>query len=120
MKDNVEGVRGYKQISLKKFSKAISHNLKLLALSRDLNLYELQNQIVAEFISDMNKLDQLVTPALADKSHYNVFLGIEVHKLTSALSEQLKVPESEIVYSALVSYADRLALSEPLIAPHTD
>lgn len=124
MNERVDGVRGYKQISLKKFSRAISHNLKLLALSRDLNLYELQNQIVEEFITVQgDQLEafikthgQLIKPELIDKNHYNVFLEPKVSKLTSTLSEQLKVSESEIVYSALVTYADKLELSKPLVA----
>lgn len=119
-----EGVRGYKQISLKKFGKAISHNLKLLALSRDQNQYELQNQIVADFLVSpkitaqlikAKASDQLIRPELADKNHYNVFLRPEVYQLTCALSERFSVPESEIVYTALVAYADELALSKPLI-----
>ncbi|WP_303745449.1 hypothetical protein [Enterobacter hormaechei] len=124
-----EGVRGYKQISLKKFGKAISHNLKLLALSRDLNQYELQNQIVEDFLYNpqtteqlirAKATDQMIRPELADKNHYNVFLRPDVYQLTSAMSERLKVPESEIVYAALVVYADKLELSKPLISADTN
>lgn len=124
-----EGVRGYKQISLKKFGKAMSHNLKLLALSRDLNQYELQNQIVADFLNNpktteelikTKSSDQIIRPELADKNHYNVFLRPEVYQLTCALSERFRVPESEIVYAALVVYADKFALSKPLIPSDTN
>ncbi|EJJ0671701.1 hypothetical protein C3D80_20230 [Cronobacter sakazakii] len=108
----VVGVKGYKQIVLKKFSKIISHNLRLLALSRDLNLYELHDQIVDDFLNDTP--EALVEPQGTDGHLYNVFVGPEVQQRAAALSAKLNVPESEIVYSALVTFADKLQLSQPL------
>lgn len=118
MSDKADGVRGYKQISLKKFSKTISHNLRLLALSRGLNLYELHDQIVDDYTKQTPS--ELVKPEQTDKCHYNVFLGQAVQEQVSALADILKVPESEIIYSALITYADKLELNVPLVSAHAD
>lgn len=106
-----EGVRGYKQIHLKKFSKTISHNLRLLALSRDLPLYELHDKIITDFINDAELIQQ---PQVEDQCSYNVFIGPTAQERAAALSAKLNIPESEIFYSALFAFADRYKLSEPL------
>ena len=113
VKDKLQGVRGYKQISLKRFSRTISHNLTLLALSRGQNLYELHDQIVGEFVcSEAN----LIKPIVNETYSYNVFIGPEAQELATSLSMKLKVTESEIIYSALVSFADKLLLNHSLAA----
>ncbi|EOR7867374.1 hypothetical protein FYL99_RS20085 [Escherichia coli] len=112
MKDQSKGVRGYKQIHLKKFSKTISHNLKLLALSREINLYELHGQIIAEYIK--SDILPLTVPLATDKATYNVFVGQEEMKRVEELSHRLHVPESEIFFSALVNFADKHNLSQEL------
>ncbi|PXW50352.1 hypothetical protein DFO55_12423 [Grimontella sp. AG753] len=106
-----EGVKGYKQIHLKKFSKAISHNLRLLALSRDLTLYELHDKIITDFIDDAEMIQQ---PNVIDQCGYNVFIGPQAQERAAALSAKLNIPESEIFYSALFAFADKYQLSEPL------
>ncbi|EBM1788538.1 hypothetical protein DVL38_23315 [Salmonella enterica] len=137
-----EGVKGYKQIHLKKFSKTISHNLRLLALSRDLPQYELHDKIITDFIEDAEMIQQppvidqsaenvssadtqeltaalsarlvIQQPPLVDQCGYNVFIGPEAQERAAALSAKLKIPESEIFYSALFAFADRYKLSQPL------
>ncbi|AXC88514.1 hypothetical protein PZE02_003454 [Salmonella enterica subsp. enterica serovar Vitkin] len=106
-----DGVKGYKQIHLKRFSKTISHNLRLLALSRDLPLYELHDKIITDFIEDAEMIQQ---PPVIDQCGYNVFIGPKAQEQAAALSAKLKIPESEIFYSALFAFADRYKLSEPL------
>ncbi|EDK1561885.1 hypothetical protein [Enterobacter hormaechei] len=112
MRDQSKGVRGYKQIHLKKFSRTISHNLKLLALSREINLYELHGQIIAEYINGDTL--PLAEPQANDQASYNVFVGQEALKRVEELSSRLDVPESEIFFSALVNYADKYNLSQEL------
>lgn len=109
-----EGVKGYKQVHLKKFSKAISHNLRLLALSRGLSLYELHDKIITEYI---DRSEMIPTPQVIDQCGYNVFIGPEAQERAAALSARLNIPESEIFYSALFAFADRYKLSEPLGEP---
>ena len=134
-----EGVKGYKQIHLKKFSKTISHNLRLLALSRE---YELHDKIITDFIEDAEMIQRppvidqsaenvsstdtqelaaalsarlvIQQPPLVDQCGYNVFIGPEAQERAAALSAKLKIPESEIFYSALFAFADRYKLSQPL------
>lgn len=106
-----EGVKGYKQIHLKRFSKAISHNLRLLALSRDLTLYELHDKIITDFI---DKAELIKQPTVSDQCGYNVFIGPKAQERAAALSAKLNIPESEIFYSALFAFADKYQLSEPL------
>ena len=103
MKEQSKGVKGYKQIHLKKFSKTISHNLKLLALSREINLYELHSQIIADFVK--SDILPLVVPQETDTVTYNVFVKQEEMDRVSELSSRLKVTESEIFFSALVNFA---------------
>lgn len=106
-----EGVKGYKQIHLKKFSKVISHNLRLLALSRDLPLYELHDQIITDFTENAKFVG---LPALSDQCSYNVFISPKAQERVAALSASLKIPESEIFYSALYTFAAKNNLSKPL------
>lgn len=96
MKEQSKGVKGYKQIHLKKFSKTISHNLKLLALSREINLYELHSQIIADFVK--SDILPLVVPQETDTVTYNVFVKQEEMDRVSELSSRLKVTESEIFF----------------------
>ncbi|EIK6010616.1 hypothetical protein LKA79_004644, partial [Salmonella enterica] len=81
-----DGVKGYKQIHLKRFSKTISHNLRLLALSRDLPLYELHDKIITDFIEDAEMIQQ---PPVIDQCGYNVFIGPKAQEQAAALSAKL-------------------------------
>lgn len=112
MKEQSKGVKGYKQIHLKKFSKTISHNLKLLALSREINLYELHSQIIADFVK--SDILPLVVPQETDTVTYNVFVKQEEMDRVSELSNRLKVTESEIFFSALVNFAKEYNLNQEL------
>lgn len=113
MKEQSKGVRGYKQIHLKKFSKPISHNLKMLALSREINLYELHSQIISDYV--MSETRSLAEPQDNDVTGgYNIFVDQETLKRVEELSSRLHVPESEIFYSALVTFADKHNLNQAL------
>ncbi|MDM2765702.1 hypothetical protein [Citrobacter sp. Cpo150] len=122
-----DGVKGYKQIHFKRFSKVISHNLRLLAMSRDLNLYELHTQIISDYVANkrtiqIQKKDYALygeqqiqnTPDTTPEGAYNIFISPEAQQQASELSAKLHVTESDILYSALVSFAREHKLSQPL------
>ncbi|MBD5760112.1 hypothetical protein [Citrobacter freundii] len=122
-----EGVKGYKQIHFKRFSKVISHNLRLLALSRDLNLYELHTQIISDYVAKKRTLQiqkrgyalygeqqSQDNPDPTPEGAYNIFISPEAQQQASELSAKLHVTESDIFYSALVTFAHEHKLSQPL------
>lgn len=110
MIDNKISVKDFKKVTLKRFRRTISDNLKLLAMSRDLKLYELHDRIISETLQTGDI--KFTQPGKDDTYLYNVFIGPEAQLITSSLAATLKKPESDIIYSALVAYADKLKLNE--------
>lgn len=101
------GVKTMKKTALKRFNKTIAHNLRLLALSRQQTLYQLQNQIVSDYVNSRNKKISCEKPAINDAYSYNVFIEPDVQEKASLLAERSNLTPTEIIFTALMTYASQ-------------
>ncbi|WP_233981891.1 hypothetical protein [Pectobacterium versatile] len=100
------GVRSMRHVTLECFDAHIANNMKLLARSRNMSLYELQNQIVRSFLID--KMSDKITyePSFTgEKKRYNAFVDDQVFKMIQDRGEEDQRSNSEIVLAAIVSFA---------------
>lgn len=94
-----------KKTALKRFNKTIAHNLRLLALSREQTLYQLQNQIVRDYVNRRSRKILGEKPAPNDTYSYNVFIEPEVQEKASLIAERSNLTPTEIIFTALMAYA---------------
>ncbi|CNF98486.1 hypothetical protein [Yersinia enterocolitica] len=114
--EQTNNVRMMKHVTLERLSKVIANNLKLLAKSRNLSLYELQNQIVEAFLLKHAETEIRYVPSTHDdKNRYNVFVSNSV--FTQILNRGIEAQKSnaEIVYNAIICYARVNGLNNKLL-----
>lgn len=99
------GVKTMKKTALKRFNKVIAHNLRLLALSRQQTLYQLQNQIVSDYVNRRSRKISCEKPAPNDAYSYNVFIEPDVQEKASLMAERSNLTPTEIIFTALMTYA---------------
>ena len=100
------GVKSMKKTALKRFNKTIAHNLRLVALSREQSLYQLQNQIVSDYLqSRRSRKISCEKPAPNDTYSYNVFIEPEVQAKALEMAERSHVTPTEVIFTALMAYA---------------
>ncbi|MCX8959375.1 hypothetical protein EHW64_18135 [Erwinia psidii] len=99
------GVKTMKKTALKRFNKTIAYNLRLVALSREQTLYQLQNEIVSKFVNRKSRKISCKKPAPDDTYSYNVFIEPEVQEKAALMADNNNLTPTEIIFTALVNYA---------------
>ncbi|MCX8966623.1 MULTISPECIES: hypothetical protein [Erwiniaceae] len=99
------GVKTMKKTALKRFNKTIAYNLRLVALSREQTLYQLQNEIVSKFVNRKSRKISCEKPAPDDTYSYNVFIEPEVQEKAALMADNNNLTPTEIIFTALVNYA---------------
>ncbi|UIN19268.1 hypothetical protein [Yersinia ruckeri] len=114
--EKTNNVRMMKHVTLERLSKVIANNLKLLAKSRNLSLYELQNQIVEAFLLKHAETEIRYEPSIHDdKNRYNVFVSNSVFAQIQSRGVKDQKSNAEIAYNAIICYARANGLNNKLL-----
>ncbi|MDE9487511.1 hypothetical protein [Xenorhabdus bovienii] len=114
--EQTNNVQMMKHVTLERLSKVIANNLKLLAKSRSLPLYELQNQIVKAFLLKHAETKIRYVPSTHDdKNRYNVFVSDSVFAQIQNRGIEDQKSNAQIVYNAIIFYARVNGLNNKLL-----
>ncbi|WP_152495202.1 hypothetical protein [Dickeya sp. NCPPB 3274] len=98
-------------VTLENFSPCVARNMRLLARSRNMALYELQNNVIGDFLAENSseKIDYEVSCS-TEKNRYNAFVDDHVLTMIRHRSSMDRRTNADVVLAALVSFARRHGL----------